>query len=132
MGPESLNILKVPLLSIYQPDNAEAIAAGIERLSVFGFTYFLCGIYEVIANTLRAIGMVWLPAGVCMASVCGLRILWIFTVFKHYHTLTVLYTSYPVTWIITISILLGIFLVRSNHYFNKNEERYNSIETQED
>ena len=121
-------ILKVPLLSIYQPDNPEAIAAGIERLSVFGFTYFLCGIYEVIANTLRAIGMVWLPACVCMVSVCGLRIVWIFTIFKHYHTLSILYSSYPVTWIITIAVLLGVFLVRSKHFFDKNEKQYNSIE----
>ena len=36
-----------------------------------------------------------------LTGACGFRILWIFTIFAWNRNLTVLYMSYPISWVIT-------------------------------
>lgn len=93
-------VFRYPLLGIYSSDS-EVIAFGIKRLSIICSTYFLCGIMDVIVGTLRGLGYSMLPMIVSLIGACGLRILWIFTIFQCHHTLGMLYISYPITWIIT-------------------------------
>ena len=57
---------------------------------------------EVFCGTLRGLGYGILPMVVSLIGACGLRILWIYTIFQNNHTLDVLFMSYPITWIITI------------------------------
>lgn len=89
------------LLSIYLPGDPEAIQYGIERMKWIAIPYFLCGIMEVISGMLRGMGESVLPMIVAMIGSCLLRVIWIYTVFAVDHRLTVLYFSYPATWIIT-------------------------------
>ena len=114
-----------PLLSIYitPESNApaqmaaakEAVATGMERLLVISVPYFLCGIMEVICGTLRGVGMSITPMVVSIIGACGLRILWIATVFQRYHEMRVLYLSYPVSWTITAAVhFLCFFLFFSS------------------
>ncbi|MDO5558329.1 MAG: MATE family efflux transporter [Oscillospiraceae bacterium] len=90
------------LLSIYS-DSQEVIAAGMNRLSVIVVTYALCGIMDVMVGALRGIGYSVMPMIVSMIGACGLRLLWIATVFQidEFHTTEVVYLSYPISWIIT-------------------------------
>jgi hypothetical protein len=48
---------------------------------------------------------------VCVLGICGLRILWIFTIFQKMHTPSWLYLSYPISWVITGATLLVCFTV---------------------
>lgn len=89
------------LLGFYSTD-AEVIRYGIMKLQIISTTYFLCGIMEALAGTLRGMGCSITPMLVSICGVCGLRVLWIFTVFREYRTLSILYLSYPITWIVTI------------------------------
>ncbi|MCC8045314.1 MAG: MATE family efflux transporter [Clostridiales bacterium] len=89
------------LLGIYLPGDEAAIAYGLTRLSVIAVTYCLCGIMEVISGELRGMGESVLPMVVSLLGSCLLRIIWIYTVFAAHHTLTVLYLSYPVSWLVT-------------------------------
>lgn len=88
------------LLGIYSSD-AEVIAYGIQRLKIICLPYFLCGIMEVLVGSLRGMGYSVMPMLVSLTGACGLRIVWIFTVFAWQHSLFVLYLSYPITWVIT-------------------------------
>lgn len=101
-----------PLLSIYITDSTEAIAYGFERILIFAFTYFLCGVMEVSTGTLRGMGCSLPPMIISIIGVCGFRISWIYTVFQipKYHSLTSLFFSYPISWIATILCLLGVFI----------------------
>ena len=90
------------LLGIYLPDNEEAINYGLIRMKVICTTYCTCGLMEVFCGTLRGLGYGILPMVVSLIGACGLRILWIYTIFQNNHTLDVLFMSYPITWIITI------------------------------
>lgn len=89
-----------PLLSIYSSD-PEVIHYGLLRMSVICTTYCLCGIMDVMVGVLRGIGYSFMPMVVSLVGACGLRIVWIFTIFQWHRSLTSLYISYPITWIIT-------------------------------
>ena len=83
------------LVSIYSADPA-VIEQGIERLSIVSTTYAICGVMDVFVGSLRGMGTSLLPMVVSMLGACGLRILWIYTIFAADHTLFMLYLSYPV------------------------------------
>jgi putative MATE family efflux protein len=94
-----------PLLGLYA-NGDEAIKYGMIRLTMIGMTYFLCGIGDVFVGGLRGLGYSIIPMINSIIGICGLRLVWIYTVFKHKHTLETLYVSYPLSWIITAIIHL--------------------------
>lgn len=93
------------LLGIYSP-SAEVIAAGMVRLKVICTLYALCGVMDVLVGALRGIGYSIIPMVVSLVGACGLRLLWIATVFRipEYHSLFTVYLSYPITWTITLTV----------------------------
>ena len=100
------------LIRIYSSD-PEVIVYGMRRLAVFGTTYFLCGIMDTMVGSIRGLGYSVMPMCVSLLGACGLRIVWIFTVFQVYHNLTVLYLSYPFTWIVTATAhMICFYIVR--------------------
>ncbi len=100
------------LLRIYSTD-PEVIRYGMLRMSIIATTYFTCGWMDTLVGSLRGIGYSLLPMIVSLTGACGLRILWIFTIFAQQKTLTSLYISYPVSWVITASVhMLCYFLIK--------------------
>lgn len=93
------------LLGIYTT-SSEAIEAGMIRLSMICAPYALCGMMDVLVGALRGIGYSIMPMIVSLIGACGLRLLWIATVFRipEYHTQKTVYLSYPITWTITMSV----------------------------
>lgn len=98
------------LLGIYSSD-PEVIQFGISRMQIICQWYFLCGIMDVAVGILRGLGYSVMPMLVSLTGACGLRVLWIFTVFVWKHSLFVLYLSYPITWIVTFTVHLICLLV---------------------
>lgn len=98
------------LLSLFSADPA-VIAAGMERQVIVCAPYFLCGMMDVMTGALRGIGYSFLPMIVSILGACAFRLFWVFTVFAAYPTLPCLMLSYPVSWLLTFSVLLVIFLV---------------------
>ena len=88
------------LLGIYSSD-PEVIAYGLGRLGLICSTYFLCGLMDTVCGSIRGLGYSIAPTIVSLAGACGLRILWIYTIFRIDHTLFVLYLSYPISWLVT-------------------------------
>lgn len=100
------------LLSLYSSKPA-VIEQGIVRLHMICICYALCGIMDVMVGVLRGLGYSVMPMIVSLLGACGLRLLWIFTIFQipEYHTTKVLYFSYPMSWTITILVHVICFLV---------------------
>lgn len=109
-----------PLLSIYLPEDPNAIAYGMIRLTWLALPYFLCGLMDVSTGALRGIGSSVIPMVISVLGVCGIRIIWIFTVFKSFHTLESLYFSYTLSWFITFLLELIAFI----HIFKKQVRQY--------
>ena len=80
-------------------------------MSIIATTYFTCGWMDTMVGSLRGIGYSVLPMIVSLTGACGLRILWIFSIFSQQRTLTSLYVSYPVSWIITASAHLICYFI---------------------
>ncbi len=120
-----------PLLSLYVSKNKAIIDIGYKRLIIICSTYFLCGLMDTLAYTLRGIGYSILPTIVSLCGGCGLRILWIFTVFQipAYNNLQSLSVSYPISWLITTLVHLFLFLILKNKAFHqlKNETELKPI-----
>ena len=89
------------LLGLYATENA--IEFGIQRIFITIGTYFLCGLMEIFAYSLRAIGYSVLPTVISTCGACGFRLLWIFLIFpiEYFNNLTWLAISYPISWILT-------------------------------
>lgn len=90
------------LIGIYSSD-PEVISFGMLRMSIICTMYFMCGWMDTLVGSLRGLGYSVLPMIVSLTGACGLRVVWIFTIFAHYNTLTSLYLSYPVSWLLTAS-----------------------------
>ncbi len=100
-----------PLLSIYITDSPAAIAYGIERLAMVAAPYCLCALMDISIGALRGLGYSAQSMIISILGICGVRILWIYTVFQQFHTPRVLYLSYIVTWTLTF-IFQFIFYIR--------------------
>ncbi|MGM9624357.1 MAG: MATE family efflux transporter [Eubacteriales bacterium] len=111
-------LLGEPLLSVYDR-NPEVISYGLVRMQIICLTYFTCGIMDVFAGLMRGLGNSVAPMIVSMLGACGLRILWIYSIFMVYPTLRCLYISYPVSWILTSLAHMICFLVE----MRKTEKR---------
>lgn len=109
------------LLGIYDTD-PDVIAYGMERLAMFGLTYFTCGMMDVMVGMLRGMGCSMMPMIVALAGVCGIRLGWIFTIFRWKHTLYILYLSYPISWVITFTVHFICYLVIKNRLLKNNAE----------
>lgn len=93
------------LLGLYS-SSAEVIVAGQGRLQVICMTYALCGIMDVLVGSLRGIGYSVIPMIVSLLGACGLRLIWLSTVFRipRFHTVKTVYMSYPLSWTITLLV----------------------------
>ena len=99
------------LLSIYNQDPA-VIEYGVLRMRIILPTYFICGLMDVMVGQLRGIGYSIMPMIVSLTGACLFRIVWIMTIFSmpQFHTLQMLYISYPVSWLLTFSIHMICYL----------------------
>lgn len=102
--------LSTPLLKVFIPANETAIGYGIQKLSITAYSYILCALMEVFTGALRGLGKSLMPAIISIVGICGLRLLWIATVFEKMPTLLCLYATYPVTWGVT-ALMQGICLM---------------------
>lgn len=108
----SVTALAHPLIGIYSSD-PEVISYAVLRIGIICTSYFLCGIMDTMVGSMRGLGYSILPMVVSLTGACGLRIVWIFTIFAMNRTLTTLYLSYPVSWAVTaLAHLICFFIVR--------------------
>lgn len=114
------------LLTIYITDSAEAVSYGMIRMSYICLPYFLCGLMDVTTGALRGLGASFVPMLICVLGVCGVRIGWIFTIFRMdaFHTPQCLYFSYPISWLATALCQLLAFQV----VFCKHAQRHGGME----
>lgn len=115
-------LFRYQLLGIYSSD-MDVINFGIERLELFCLTYFTCGAMDVMVGQMRGMGYSIVPMIVSLVGVCGIRIVWIFTVFKASNSLLTLYMSYPVSWVVTLAVHFGTFL----YVYHKVKQRTDGV-----
>lgn len=71
----------------------------------------LCSFYEIPAGVLRGTGHSLSPAIAAIIGTCYFRIIWIYTIFREYCQLSVLYYTFPISWILTIVLIMIDFAI---------------------
>lgn len=101
------------LLSIYITDSVDAIDYGLIRLTYISLPYFICGLMDVSTGALRGLGSSFVPMVISVLGVCGIRIIWIYTIFQvpQYHTPECLFLSYIISWTATFLIQAMAFII---------------------
>ncbi len=115
-----------PLLSIYIADSPEAIGYGMARMACLCIPYFICGMMDVTTGSIRGMGASLAPMVITVLGACGLRILWVYTIFQipQYHTPTGLYLAFPVTWAITFIAQLIAFFFTYNRLSKQHQHSH--------
>lgn len=109
-------VFDTELIGLYTSD-AEAIAIGIQRITMYGTFYFFFGLMDVTSGMLRGMGYSMGPMIISLLGICGFRIVWIFIVFPAFSTLQVLYLSYPISWLLTWSVLIVYYKIVTKKEF---------------
>lgn len=108
-------IFRNTVFAFYLPDDPAAVTFGMLKSGIEISSYFILGGMDVCTGTLRGMGHSTLTTVISMIGTCGVRILWIFTVFYPSkavatveESIKLLFAVYPVSWIVTF-IALFIF-----------------------
>ena len=108
------------LLAIFNND-PQVINIGYIRLMTVFFAYTFSMLYENMSGYLRGFGISLLPAILTVIGVCGVRLLWIFTVFPAHRTFRTIMLVYPVSLATTaVLIFIALMIRRPSHKFEHN------------
>ena len=112
------------LLGIYITDSQEAIQYGLIRFNYIALPYFVCGLMDVSTGSLRGLGASFTPMLISILGVCGIRIMWIYTIFQipQFHTPECLYISYLISWFGTFIFQTAAFIVIYKKRIRANQD----------
>ena len=110
------------LLRIYNTD-PQVIEYGMIRLRMFGYAYFMCGVMKVFGAMMRGMGRSFVPMVVSLMGACVFRIIWIYTIFQKFHTLNILFVSYPISWVLTAAVQFVCYLVVYRQVVRKSQQQ---------
>lgn len=97
-------------IKIYTTDPTAA-HYGLIRMQHILLFQCMNAVLDVTGGALRGVGRSVIPAVITIAGVCGLRLLWIATVFHKNPTFEMLINVYPVSWFITAVTMLIVYLI---------------------
>lgn len=97
--------------------NGAAAVIEIGRIRVWyivGF-YFVCVFIEGLSGAMRGYGYSLPPALLMLGTVCGVRIVWIYTVFAANPSFKTIMLCYPISWTATAVLLVVIYRFYRKH-----------------
>ena len=99
-----LNLVSLPLLTLFAPSNPEVVEFARIKLVVNSTFYIMGHLEGLYGSAIRALGKSTLPMIVSVAGICGVRVLWINTMFVWFrHPLTIFF-AYGASWTITFIV----------------------------
>ena len=96
-------------LSLFAKEE-DVIAAGMERLSLMGLCFGVSAFMDCTTAASRGLGKSGVPTAIIIMGSCVFRVIWIYTVFAYFHTITSLYLLYIVSWTITALAEIAYFI----------------------
>ena len=94
-----------PILTIFTPDH-DVLEIGVAMVRFLAPSYITYILIELTSGAIRGAGKSLVPTLITVFGVCGLRLLWLFTVVPAHHTIEMVEASYPITWAVTSIALL--------------------------
>ncbi|MBR0309106.1 MAG: MATE family efflux transporter [Mogibacterium sp.] len=95
-------------------DDPFVIEAGMLRVRMLLYAQTLNVLMDNLSGAMRGLGKSLVPALTTLFCVCGIRILWVFTGFRFYHTWLSILIIFPVSWVVNASFMvIGYLRVRN-------------------
>ncbi len=80
---------------------AAVAEAGMNRLTVMGFSYAISAFMDCSIAASRGLGKSLIPTVIVIMGSCVFRVVWVYTVFAYFGTIHSLYLLYAFSWSIT-------------------------------
>lgn len=106
------------LLHIYTNEPA-VIDIAYSRLRFVVTFQIINAVIDITSGSMRGLGYSAVPALISVAGVCGLRLVWVYTVFAAHHDFITLMAAYPVSWIVTAAAILVSYFILRKRAFSK-------------
>ncbi|MBO5421379.1 MAG: MATE family efflux transporter [Clostridia bacterium] len=113
------------ILTVFSTDS-EVIDMGLIRLRLFAVTYIINSVLDVTTGQMRGLGKSVIPMIVSLVGICGLRVIWVFTVFPHFRSIFTLYLSYPVSWLVTGIVITVMYAITFRKIIKRSKSNENT------
>ncbi len=100
------------LIGLFSP-TPEVVAFGVRQIRVEALFYVFLGFSHAAGAALRGAGRAVTSMAVLLSVWCALRIVYITGMVAVFQDITVVFTAYPVTWIVS-SLVFGAILLRGS------------------
>lgn len=87
-------------LALFTKETA-VIEAGMHRLTIMGFSYCVSAFMDSTIAASRAMGKSLVPTIIVIMGSCVFRVIWVYTIFAYFQTISSLYLLYVFSWSIT-------------------------------
>lgn len=98
------------LLSLFNGEPEVIRIAMIRIIAIVGFE-ILNVLVDAPSGALRGYGKSVSPAVLSLVGICGVRIVWVYTVFAKNPTFAVLMAAYPISWIVTSTLIFIAYFI---------------------
>ena len=95
-------------LALFTTESA-VIDAGMKRVAVMAFAYCISAFMDCTIAASRGLGKTVVPTIIVVMGSCVFRVIWVYTIFAHFHTIPALYLLYPCSWILTALAEIAYF-----------------------
>lgn len=111
-----LLLLRYPFCHVFTNDPA-VIRNAIGMLEFMTPIYITYIAIEVMADSLRGCGDALMPTVITVLGVCGIRVVWLYTVLPRFRTMRTVMMSYPISWVISSAAFVAYYeyFVRKHH-----------------
>lgn len=106
----SLLLFGREFLALFTTEPA-VIDAGMHRIGVMGLAYCISSFMDCTIAACRGLGETVVPTILVVLGSCVFRVIWVYTIFAHFHTIPSLYLLYPFSWGLT-AIAEIIYFIR--------------------
>ena len=93
--------------------DAAAAASAAQRMQTVLLLQCLACSYEISGSVLRGYGHSLTPALLTVLGTCVFRVIWVNTVVPAHHVLPILFSVYPISWVVTGTMVLTAYVVVS-------------------
>ena len=100
------------LIAVFKPGNPELVEIGYVRVMFITTAHLLSLFYDVMSGYMRGYGISLSPALVTMCCICGIRIIWIYTVFEQFRSFTSIMAVYPLSLGVNALAIFILLLIK--------------------
>ena len=97
-------------ISFFTSDVSVASLAYTRMKIILPFQFLNMSI-EVFSSVMRGVGYSSVPAGICVAGICGVRLAYLYTIYPSIASYDHLLIIYPISWFVTVLALALVYFI---------------------